>query len=366
MDFNQSPFLVIWETTRACALRCLHCRAEAIDRRDPGELTEQEAFALLDEVRRFGSPLMVLTGGDPMRRPDIFRIVEYGTRIGLRMTATPSATSEMTAQKVRALKEAGLARLAVSLDGSTAAIHDAFRRVEGSFGWTLDIVRWAGEAGLPVQINTTMMRHNRDDFDSLARLMRRLDIVLWSVFFLVPVGRGQREDELSGPECEGLFNKMADLARTAPFGIKSTEAPNYRRVVLQRGRRPDGARVVRDVANPSGDPPDGIRRPAIGVNDGKGFVFVSYTGQIHPSGFLPIPAGNVRRDRLTEIYRYSPLFRSLREPSAFKGKCGVCEYRNVCGGSRSRAYAYTGDPLGSDPSCVHVPAACAQQSGAGI
>lgn len=338
-DFDRTPYLVIWETTRSCALKCLHCRAEAIDRRHPDELTTEQAFALMDQIARTGAPLTVLTGGDPTRRPDILEIVRYGTRRGLRLALTPSGTPEMTEAKVRALKDAGLARLAVSLDGSTPELHDGFRRVNGSYGWTLDILRWAEECGLPSQINTTVTRYNLDDFDRMAELMLRLPIALWSVFFLVPVGRGRVEDEVSAAEYERIFHRMADLAERAPFDIKSTEAPHYRRVLLQRGaagnRRPE--------------------RAAMGVNDGKGFVFVSHTGEVWPSGFLPLSAGNVKTDELGELYRHSELFTGIRDYTRLKGKCGFCEYKNVCGGSRARAYALTGDFLESDPFCEHQP-----------
>jgi radical SAM protein with 4Fe4S-binding SPASM domain len=339
VDFNLKPYIVIWETTRSCALKCLHCRAEAIDRRDPNELSTTEAFALMDQIAKIEAPLTVLTGGDPMRRPDILEIVRYGTARGLRLALTPSGTPEMTRARVDSLKAAGLARLAVSLDGSTAEIHDSFRRVPGSYGWTLDIIRWASEAGLPAQINTTITRYNLDDFDRMADLMLTLPIVLWSVFFLVPVGRGSQDDQITADEYERVFQKMADLAERAPFDIKSTEAPHYRRVLLQRGaagnRRPE--------------------RAAFGVNDGKGFVFVSHTGEVWPSGFLPLSAGNVKRDDLGELYRDSPLFREIRDYSRLDGKCGLCEYKNICGGSRARAYALTGDIHGADPFCSYQP-----------
>ncbi|MBI3315979.1 MAG: TIGR04053 family radical SAM/SPASM domain-containing protein [Candidatus Omnitrophica bacterium] len=356
LDFTQTPFLVIWEMTRACALKCVHCRAEALDRRSPEELSTEQALALLREIRLFGKPLVVLTGGDPMRRPDILEIVEYGTRQGLRMAVTPSATAEMTPDKIRRLKEKGLARLAVSLDGSTAGIHDAFRRVPGSFGWTLDIIRWANEIGLPVQINTTVTKYNLEDLDALCSLLESLKIVLWSVFFLVPVGRGKLEDEIRGRDYEKVFHKMAALAEKAPFDIKSTEAPHYRRVIAQK--KMNGASPVAGPGffTPSGNlGEDGIGRAARGVNDGNGFVFVSHAGEIFPSGFLPLSAGNVKTDSLVDVYRNSTLFRDLRDPSKLKGKCGVCEYRFLCGGSRARAWAVSGDYEGPDPFCVYIP-----------
>jgi len=359
VDFDEAPFLVIWETTQACDLACLHCRAEARTCRDPEELSTLEAMALMNRVRGFGRPLFVLTGGDPMKRPDLFDLVRHGSRIGLRMAMTPSGTPLMTSRAVNELSEAGLSRLAVSLDGSIPEIHDRFRGVDGSYRWTLGTLEAAREAGLPTQVNTTVTRHNVRDFEALIALMERLGIALWSVFFLVPTGRGRSRDLASPAAFEEVFHRMYDLSRSAPFDIKSTAAPQYRRVVLQRqveerraGRRAEAPRPLTDGVGFS--VADGVGR-ARGVNDGNGFVFVSHTGEIYPSGFLPLSAGNVRRDDIGEIYREHTLFRALRDPDRLKGKCGACEYRKVCGGSRARAYALTGDPLEAEPFCVHVP-----------
>jgi radical SAM protein len=369
VDFDRSPFLVIWEVTQACDLACLHCRAEARSWRDDGELSTAEGKHLMDQVRRFGRPLFVLTGGDPLKRPDIVELVAHGASIGLRMGMTPSGTPLMTAEVLRELKDAGLSRLAVSLDGSTAAIHDRFRGVDGSYDWTLRMLRTARELGLSTQINTTVSRHNLDDFESLIELMGELGISLWSVFFLVPTGRARAEDIASPEEFERVFERMYDLSKTAPFDIKSTAAPQYRRVILQRqvAERRSGARGAKPEALTAGigfSLADGVGRGK-GVNDGNGFLFVSHRGEIFPSGFLPKAEGNVRTHDLVEVYRESPLFRALRDPSQLKGKCGVCEYREVCGGSRARAYALTGDPLEAEPFCTHIPARYARMVAAG-
>jgi AdoMet-dependent heme synthase len=360
VDFDQAPFLVIWEMTQACDLACLHCRAEANPHRDPRELTTLEAKRMMEQVRGFGRPLFVLTGGDPLRRPDVVELVAHGTALGLRMAMTPSGTPLMTEEVVRELADAGLSRLAVSLDGSTAAIHDRFRGVVGSYDWTLRMIRAARALGLSTQINTTVSRHNLDDFDNLCELMTELGISLWSVFFLVPTGRARAEDVASPEEFEFVFHRMYDLSKSAPFDIKSTAAPQYRRVILQRqvAERRAGERggVPEPLTAGLGfSLPDGIGR-AKGVNEGNGFLFVSHTGELYPSGFLPVSAGNVREADLVDVYRHSELFRALRDPDRLKGKCGVCEYREVCGGSRARAYALTGDYLAAEPYCTHVPA----------
>ncbi|MBI4551185.1 MAG: TIGR04053 family radical SAM/SPASM domain-containing protein [Candidatus Latescibacteria bacterium] len=353
IDFHASPFLVIWEVTQACDLACVHCRAKAQSFRDPRELTTVEGFRLIDQIREFGQPLFVLTGGDPMKRPDIFDFIAYGTQRGLRMAMTPSGTALMTREAVARLKAHGLARLAISLDGSSADIHDTFRRVPGSYTWTTRCVEYARQLDLPVQINTTMTRHNFDDFDAMAALVERLGIVLWSVFFLVPVGRGRKEDELTPQEYEIIFNKLYDLSRVVPFDIKTTAAPHYRRVVLQRRRAEDGGT---DGPRPVGFiPGDGIGRAPKGVNEANGLVFISHTGEVYPSGFLPLSGGNVRERSLVDIYRNTKLFQLLRDSSQLRGKCGYCDFRDVCGGSRARAYALTGNPMASEPYCVYRP-----------
>jgi radical SAM protein len=301
----------------------------------------------------------VLTGGDPLKRPDVIPLVEHGTSLGLRVAMTPSGTPLMTERTLRQLKRAGLARLAVSLDGATAASHDAFRGVAGSYDWTLRMLHVARSMGLPTQVNTTVSRHNLEEFDQMCALMVSLGIALWSVFFLVPTGRARADDVASAESFERVFHRMYDLSKSAPFDIKSTAAPQYRRVILQRRvaeRRAGAPRDTADARRTIGFSVEGGPGRARGVNDGDGFVFVSHTGAIYPSGFLPIAAGNVRRDDLVEVYRNAPLFRQLRDRSQLEGKCGVCEYRSVCGGSRARAHAMTGNPLESDPFCAHVPA----------
>ena len=355
MDFNETPFIVIWEVTQACDLACLHCRACAQPLRASMELSTEEGTDLIDQVARMAAPLFVLTGGDPLKRPDIYDLVEYGTHRGVRMSMTPSATPLLTHAAIARLQHCGLARLAVSLDGSTPEIHDAFRGVSGSYKLTLDAIRSAGSLGLPIQINTTITRRNLADFESMVSLMQTFEMVLWSVFFLVPTGRGQLVDLVSAQEFEDVFAKLAEVSQHVPFDIKTTEAQHYRRYLAQKRaamRRNGEAEIPLRVGRPFGD---GIGRAPRGLNDGKGFVFISHQGEVFPSGFLPLPAGNIRPHPLADIYRNAPLFRQLRDTSNLKGKCGVCEFREICGGSRSRAYALTGDAFGADPSCVYQP-----------
>ncbi len=342
--FDSAPLLVIWEVTQACDLACIHCRASAAPCRDPGELTTEEGFKLLADVASFGQPLMIFTGGDPLKRPDIFELLSESVRLGLRTTITPSATGLLTSEAISRIQTSGVSRMALSLDGADEISHDGFRGVHGSFHRTLASLREARRLGLETQVNTTVTRRNLGQLERVARLVAENGARLWSVFFLIATGRALLEDDLSAEEYESVFARLHSISRTAPFDIKTTEAQHYRRYIA-RLREPGR------IHNQQGS----IRRQ-IGINDGKGLVFVSHTGNICPSGFLPLTAGNVRWDSLVEVYRHAPLFRSLRDDSRLGGKCGACEYRKICGGSRARAHAITGNFLAEDPRCVYQPA----------
>lgn len=324
----------------------------------------------METVRRFGRPLFVLTGGDPLKRDDTVALVAHGTSLGLRMAMTPSGTPLMTPGIIAELRDAGLARLAVSLDGSNREIHDRFRGVAGSFDWTVRMLAAARDLGLPTQINTTISSHNLHDLEPTVKLIESLGVALWSVFFIVPTGRARASDITTADEFERVFHRLYDLSATAPFDIKTTAAPHYRRVVLQRqvAERRRGERDTPAVPLTAGvgfSLADGVGRGK-GVNDGNGFVFISHRGEIYPSGFLPVSAGNVRTHDLVSVYRENAMFRALRDPNQLRGKCGMCEFRTICGGSRARAYATTGDYLESDPYCAYIPRAYARRAdGAG-
>ncbi len=337
--------LVIWEMTQACDLSCAHCRADAQPLRHQAELSTPEAFDLIDQIAALHVPLFVLTGGDPLKRPDLMEIVQYACGRGLHTSLTPSATPLLLRDAIFDLKKSGLMRLALSLDGPTPEFHDGFRGVPGSYKRVLDAVGWCREAGLPVQINTTMTRRNFADIDTMIDLLQSLPLVLWSVFFLIPTGRGQQQDLLSAEEHEQVFAKLYAASKRVKFHIKTTEGQHYRRYVLQQKSKAPGS-VTEDEL---------IARAPEGVNDGKGFAFVSHLGEVYPSGFLPLSAGNVRRETLAEIYLNSDLFRSLRDSSQLKGKCARCKFNEVCGGSRARAYAVSHDPLAQEPCCSYIP-----------
>lgn len=358
-DFDKAPFLVIWETTQACDLACKHCRAEAQPDRHPDELSTEEAKKLLTDIRRFGPIIFVFSGGDALKRPDIAELTRFGADLGLRMAITPATTELASEERLRELHEAGIARLAVSLDGSSAEVHDEFRQVQGSFAHGLRILETSRDIGMSTQVNTVVAKHNADDFAVMAGLLDELGIVFWEVFFLVPVGRAGPDDVVGSDAFEKVFEELYDLSKTVSFDIKATAAPHYNRMVLQkkkaerrRGERDEASDVLTDGLSHSLS--DGLGR-ARGVNDGDGFLFVSHTGDLFPSGFLPLAGGNVRTHDMVDVYRNSPLFKSLRDKSLLKGKCGVCEYKPVCGGSRARAFAVTGDPLEAEPFCSHLP-----------
>lgn len=347
MNFDKSPMLVIWEVTQACDLACVHCRASAQPERHPHELTTEQGYKLLEEIRVFGEPLMVFTGGDPLKRPDLFDLLRYSVKIGLRTNVTPSATPLLTREAVERFKNAGVTRMAISVDGHDAPSHDDFRGVPGTFDRAMEALRHARDIGLDTQFQTTVTRRNLQHLPEIAELAKEVRAKMWSLFFLIVTGRAEEGDDLTAGEYEQVFEFMYDLSKTAPFGIKTTEAMHYRRYVAQRMKAEHG---VTENENAKG-----LAWRTAGVSDGKGFVFVSHTGEIFPAGFLPLTGGNVLRDSLVDVYQNSDLFRSLRDPRKREGKCGICEYQKICGGSRSRAYALTGDYLAEDPRCTYQP-----------
>ncbi|MDQ7029774.1 MAG: TIGR04053 family radical SAM/SPASM domain-containing protein [Ardenticatenia bacterium] len=351
--FANAPLLVYWEVTRACDLACRHCRAEAMPARHPDELTTDEGFRLLDALTAFRpQPHIVFTGGDPLKRPDLFAWIERAVALGFRTAITPSGTYALTREVVHRFKAAGVWMMAVSVDGSTAERHDAIRQVPGSFDQTMRAICWAQEINLPIQVNTLVCAETYDDVPAVGRLLVELGVSRWSVFFLVPTGRGRVLGDISPHQAETLLTWLYTFSRTAPFDIKTTEAHHYRRIALQQSDRQDPAQRERLA----------VVRRGFTIRDGAGIMFISHVGEIYPAGFLPVPVGNVRTHDPVAVYRADPLFVALRDPDRFRGKCGLCEYRIVCGGSRARAYALTGDPLESDPLCLYQPPAWPERS----
>lgn len=352
--YAERPLLVYRELTRACELACRHCRAEAHSGRDPRELTTDEQIALFAKLKGFGEPLprIVLTGGDPLERDDLFDLIAVAREMGFNVAITPSGTPSLREPVIRRLKESGIETIALSLDGSNAQRHDGIRGVDGSYALTVRAAKFVTDLGVPLQINTLVCAETLDDLPHISKLVETLGAIRWSLFFLISVGRGTALQQISPQQCERLMDWLCDIAPLALFDIKTTEAPHYRRVQLQhRARdRKTGA---------TGDIPLSVRR-GFGIRDGNGIMFISHIGEIYPSGFLPIAAGDVRRDDPVEVYRHHPLFESLRDADRLVGKCRQCEFRWICGGSRARAFAAMGDPMESDLLCAYEPSTASQ------
>ncbi|WP_080796095.1 TIGR04053 family radical SAM/SPASM domain-containing protein [Corynebacterium pacaense] len=369
-DISTKPFIVIWEVTRACALVCRHCRADAQHSAHPRQLTTEQGFLLLDALADYPAPhpLVVLTGGDPFERDDLEDLVRHGTRRGLSVSLSPSVTPKLTRPRLEALHEAGARAMSMSLDGATAETHDAFRGFPGTFDATVSMAPVIAEIGYRLQINSTLTRDTIREAPALLKQVMEMGARMWYVFFLVPTGRGAQLNCLDPNEREDVLHWLADVSDR--IAIKTTEAPQYRRVVLQneqvrQGRIPAfvGGSLYRwltvETTRLLGAYPEVPRRPRppMAVNSGSGFAFIDHIGDVYPSGFLPRNCGSVKERSFADIYRDSPVFRQLRDPDSWLGKCAVCEFHSLCGGSRSTAYALTGDIRASDPTCAYIPPA---------
>lgn len=337
--YDDSPRRVYWELTRACGLACRHCRAEALHERLPDELNTEETFSVLRTLASAKpTPVVVLTGGDPLERPDFWEILEYAKSLGLHVDVAPSATPKLTREVILELGRRGVGAMSLSLDGSDPERHDRLRGIAGCFDMTMEAAANIAEAGIPLQVNTLVTADTLADMPAICEVVKTMHAKRWSLFFLVTTGRGSTLPQITTEQAEELLQWTCGLGRSAGFVVAATEAPMVRRVILQqRGLGPDAA------------------VPGAGMRDGNGILFLSYRGDVMPSGFLPITIGNVRDTDALTLYRDTPLMRDLRRPDKFGGRCGRCEWREVCGGSRGRAYAATGDPLSEDPLCLWEP-----------
>jgi radical SAM protein len=346
-DYARTPVNVYWEITRACALACRHCRAEASPEPDPAQLSFTEGLELMKQIKEFGSPLpqLILTGGDPLERPDLFPLIDEARRMGIGCSITPAATDALTREVLVELKAHGIEGLGLSLDAATANLHDSIRGVPGTFARTIQAMRWAQELEIPLQVNTLVSEETAPQLPAVYELLKSFGIARWSLFFLISVGRGKVLQPLSAEEGEKLMGWIYRTSRIAPFTVATTEAPAYRRVALEE-MRSEGMTAEQIKRSPS------FR--SFGIRDGHGIVFVSHIGEITPAGFLPLTVGNVREDRLADIYRNAPAFRVLHDPTQLEGRCGRCQFHMLCGGSRARAFESTGNPYASDPFCTHT------------
>ena len=347
-DYARTPLNIYWEMTQACALACRHCRAEAMPAPDPQQLTFAESLNLLDQILEFGDPLpqLILTGGDPLERRDLLDLIDAARERGIGVSITPAATAALTLDVLNELQTHGIDGLGLSLDGSTAKLHDAIRGVEGTFQRTMQALQWAHELGIAVQVNTLASAETVAEIPAIFERLQEHGIARWSLFFLISVGRGKVLQPLTAEEGERLMAWVFETSKRAPFLMATTEAPSYRRVAIEMMRADGmGAEAIKR---------SGVSR-GFGIRDGHGIVFVSNTGEICPAGFLPLSAGNVRTHRLANVYREAPLFVQLHDSSGFAGRCGYCEYHSICGGSRARAFAATGSPAETDPLCTYEP-----------
>ena len=341
--------LLAWETTRRCNLSCLHCRAGAEDHHYPDELTTEQGEALLSDLATLGQPVIILTGGEPLLRPDIFHLAKYGDNLGLRMVMAVNGTllDEKTAAR---LVDSGIKRISVSLDGPDAASHDVFRGQEGAFEGALAGIAAARKVGLEFQINTTVTRGNLPVMPDIQKLAQDLGAAAHHIFLLVPTGRGRAlsGEIITAREYEEVLNWFYDQRGKVPMELKATCAPHYYRVLRQRAHA-DGEKVEFKT--------HGLDAVTKGCLGGQGFAFVSHVGQVQPCGYLELSAGNVLEQPFSQIWRESELFKRLRDPDKYGGKCGICEYRRVCGGCRARAYEETGDEMAEEPLCLYQPRA---------
>jgi len=369
LDLDRRPILVFWETTRACGLSCRHCRASAIAQPLPGELTPGEGRSFVESLGGFDAPrpVLVATGGDVLERGDLAALLAQAVELRLPVALAPSVTPLLTDGRVAALHRAGVKVMSISLDGATAATHDGVRGVEGHFTATLAAIDRLRRHGVTVQVNTVVMRANAEELAAVARIVKDAGAAIWEVFFLVQVGRGRALGELTPAQNENVCHFLVDASRYGVI-VRTVEAPFFRRVVASRkdelGNADDGARpgtgplyeqLAAELRAELGEPTSPIRAQTKGTRDGRGIVFVAHDGEIHPSGFLPLSLGNVKRDDIVRVYRQHPLLRRIRAAD-FGGRCGRCDYRELCGGSRARAYAASGDPLAEDPACAYQPA----------
>ncbi len=359
--FDSRPLLVFWETTRACALACTHCRADAQEAAGCDELSTDQGMALIDDLAGLGSPrpILVLTGGDCMSRDDLVELAAHAKRRRVPVAVAPSVTPKLTSTRLQGLRRQGVKTVSLSLDGACPQTHDSVRGIEGHFDDTLRAIGKLQRNGFTVQVNTTVMRSNLAELADIAALMRQADVCAWELFFLITTGRGTEAQATTAAENEDVCHFLVDASRFG-FTVRTVEAPFFRRVTRERTELHPAAspnagplyhelhsRLVELLGDPIGPP----RAPSAATRDGKGIVFVAANGDVYPSGFMPLRLGNVRDTSLPAIYRDDPVLRAIRDAD-FHGACGSCDAAELCGGSRARAYASFGDPLGSDPGCL--------------
>jgi len=361
-DFSSAPIFVCWETTKACLLSCRHCRARAIKHSMPGELNRDEGLRLIDQLTEFAEPYpaLLLTGGDPLMREDFFDLVEHAKRKGIYVAVAASVTPKLSEETIVRMQELGVDIMSLSLDGAVPETHDKLRGVKGTWRQTLQTLRLAKEVGLRAQINTTVMRSNVNELAEIFHIAKENGTTAWEVFFLIRTGRGASMESLEPQECEDVMHFLYDAAHYG-VPVRTAEGPHFRRIRAERQAGHDAPHTIlyeqmsARLRALEGEPTEQASTKSTATRDGRGIMFVAYDGEVYPSGFLPINAGRVPNDSLSSIYRTNSVFLALRDSTNLKGRCGVCDYREICGGSRSRAFAELGDALGEDPACAYLP-----------
>lgn len=366
MNFLERPMLVFWESTRACLLACQHCRAGAIEKPLPGTLSTFEAKRFITQLTGFGKPypILIITGGDPLMRSDLGELIAYAKRLGITVALSPSVTPKLTPTSTRFFKDSGIKTISISLDGASPQTHDHIRGIQGHFEQTVAAINRLVSEGFTVQVNTTVMKQNVEELAQIASIVQSLNASIWELFFLVQVGRGKDVKPISPLEHEAVCHFLYEVSHYN-FIVRAVEAPFFRRVVLERNlnrnlpqavsSHPLYRRLHEHLIQYLGIPESLPKAQTKGTRDGSGIIFVNYKGDVYPSGFLPLPLGNITQETLSDIYLYSPALVAIRN-SIFLGKCGICEYRQICGGSRARAFSATGDSLETDPACAYEPA----------
>ncbi|MBM4323447.1 MAG: heme b synthase [Deltaproteobacteria bacterium] len=340
--------MVAWELIRSCNLACVHCRASSERGPYPGELTTKECLRVMDEIATISKPVIILTGGEPLMRADIFELAQYGTNKGFRMVMATNGTL-ITEENVKAMIDSGIQRISVSLDGPDAETHDAFRKVKGAFEGSLRGIEIAKKHGLPFQINTTITKNNLHLIEKILLLAVDLGAVAHHLFLLVPTGRGKelQDQEISALDYEKTLHWFYEQNEQVKLQLKATCAPHYYRILRQRAKQ-EGKKITFETHGL-----DAVTRGCLG---GISFCFISHTGQVQPCGYLELNCGNVREKSFPEIWKESSIFKDLRNFDGYGGKCGPCEFRKVCGGCRARAYEISGDYMGEEPYCIYEPA----------
>lgn len=360
-NYDSKPILIFWETTKACDLACKHCRASALLDALPDEMNLEESLEFIDQIKEFGKPypILILTGGDIMKKRGLEAILRRARELGIPASMSPSATPLLNEDAFGLMKKYGVKSLSLSLDGASSDTHDWLRGYLGTFEKTVSLARKLISEGFTLQINTTVFKRNIHELPQLLKILLETRVKTWEVFALIKTGRGIDREDLDSEDYEDVFNYL-EFASRYGISVRTVEAPFFRRIIQERRKSEYiGGNVYRKLVGDTiellGQPGPRSSGHTSQTRDGKGIIFVSHSGEVNPSGFLPLKLGNVKEKTIVDIYRNNDTLIRLRDSSNFRGRCGACEYSDICGGSRSRAFSYFGDVFQEDPRCIYVP-----------